>query len=234
MIIPILTVFLILTLYQRVSGQSLEDLDLDYQEEPVSEIIPGHGVHEITLGQSMELVTQIMGEPARRISNEEETASYKRFGYATDHQILFTTHFDICYTYTSPSNQSIHPIFKVYFKDKKVVYIVLSAYPYAKLSKYAVIDLELRFYANQRDMKDILGLNCISYLEPHGYKVFAYMDKGITLVFKENELVTITIYTPLRADIKDLLIPKWLLLQKKGSKRPVKPYKSRIYGNNQV
>jgi hypothetical protein len=87
-------------------------------------ITPGSGVGELKIGMKMKAVKKLLGREEHSVNEKEERKAFVNAGYAPSDFLVFKLGFDKCLTYAN--NKADYPVFKVYFKKKKVCYIVIS------------------------------------------------------------------------------------------------------------
>ena len=101
-----------------------------YAQEKIPLIRPGQGISEVLIGMKMSEVERILGKPNGKYSFKEEKRGYVNFGYDPNDYLVFRNGFDLVCTYDNSSNKAGYPVFKIYYKKKKVCYIILSAAGY--------------------------------------------------------------------------------------------------------
>jgi len=122
-------------------------------------------------------------------SFEEEIIEYKASGLSTDDILLFEIGFDeVC----EFSKLTSYPIFKLYFKEERLCYIVFSNYRInSKYYQDWELDNGVRFMDSQETVLDKMG-KYESFERLQGYDgIWKYHQKGLELIFDENKLRTI-------------------------------------------
>jgi hypothetical protein len=87
---------------------------------------PGKGYDLIMLGDNLSKITQTMGEPTAITDVKQEKKNYQDGGYDPKSELPFFLKFDQVYDYWGEAKDN--PVFKIYFREEKVVYIIISSY----------------------------------------------------------------------------------------------------------
>jgi len=159
------------------------------------EIKPGVGIGEILLGMTPLEVVRVLGQPALKITFDEEYRSFSEYGYVPEEQVVFFNRFDFLLRYDKSSGQSeIYPVFKLYFKNGLLKYINLSTYGFTIDERVVLLD---------RPAWGDLSPT-ISRLGPYKYRVLKFYDgeffwfnKGILLISEEKKVKAIHIFNPI-------------------------------------
>lgn len=191
--------------------------EIEKREDPLV-IIPGKGIQEITLGKSPAAVLEVMGAPENRTTYAEEYAAYASSGFNPDTQLEFTLGFDLCFEYSMEQNRRMYPIYKIFFQQDKIHAMMFSAflYPPEFLQNIFIASKKLQFYSNLEDMKRVLGIEYFfhplaisSYDQETGnfvlienYAIYDYLEKGISVIVENHEIISVQIYPPGSSDIK--------------------------------
>lgn len=167
--------------------------------DAINIIIPDQSVGEIRLGQTLEFVKSILGEPNYDRNFNEEKQLYLDVGRNTDNQLVFQRGFDRALEYRQDRNQTNYPIFKVYFKDNQLIQIHLSVFMYseeiAQMVKFTNSNLGL--FLEVATMEEVLGTDYQFYTDELGFQTYEYLNQGVSLIFKNGEVVTIVLYEPI-------------------------------------
>jgi len=186
----LLFLFMILG-YAQVFAQNEDDIYKDI-------IIPGTGVAEITIGTPSQKVLDILGQPIRKSTFEEETQSLLKRKLTPKTELVFFLGFDYVIEYSKSANKTYYPLYTLYFKDEKLIYMILSSYGYdlEKCKKFG-ISSALFFNDGKENMQKTLGRSYISTHPTAGNFLYDYFAKGISLFLNKNEIRTMHIYAPL-------------------------------------
>jgi hypothetical protein len=170
----------------------LAGASLNAQEKVL--ILPGKGVGELALGMKMKQVQKLLGKPLEKVKQEQEKNAYESSGYTPGDFIVFRNGFEVCWTYGN--NKADYPVFKVYFKDKKVCYIVLSGVDFGAVrASIFTTQGNVGFNSRKEDMKKEFGEpgRFVSMANYEGE--FIYENKGISFVVeKDGRLISLDIY----------------------------------------
>ena len=171
-------------------------------------IKPGEGIGEITIGRKGIEISQILGVPPVRKStyDEEKEALIKR-NLDPKTELVFFLGFDIVVEYNISTNKTEYPIYSLYFKDGKLIYIILSSYGYdTKKCKSFGIDSKLYFGDSPEKVKQVLGSSSYRTATRSGDALSDYFSKGISVFSASKEVRTMHIYAPLdRSQIRKYL-----------------------------
>jgi outer membrane protein assembly factor BamE (lipoprotein component of BamABCDE complex) len=161
-------------------------------------IVPGAGVAEITIGTPSQKVFDILGQPIRKSTFQEEKETMLKRKLIPNTELVFFLGFDYVVEYSKSANKTYYPIYTVYFKDEKVVYMILSSYGYDenKCKKFGIAS-SLFFSNGKEQMQKSLGRSYISTNPGTGNFLYDYFAKGISLFLNKNEIRTMHIYAPL-------------------------------------
>ncbi|KAF0247442.1 MAG: hypothetical protein FD167_3157 [bacterium] len=161
-------------------------------------IIPGAGVAEITVGTPSQKVLDILGQPIRKSTFEEEKEALAKRKLTIKTELVFFLGFDYVIEYSRSANKTYYPLYTLYFKNEKLVYMILSSYGYdlEKCKKFG-ISASLFFSNGKQEMQKTLGRSYITTGTERGIFLYDYFAKGISLFLNKNEIKTMHIYAPL-------------------------------------
>ena len=166
----------------------------------IIETIPGYGVSPIELGDSNSSVINKLGNYDRKVSYSTEHKRWIDYGYNTDKELPFYIGFDYLYEYGPTSNKSDAPIWKVYFKNNKVVYIVLTSFAYdTAATRRTGVDSNCLFYQSERNVNSCLGNDYFYFLDEAKNGNYMYLTKGLVFITVGGEIRTISIHRKLSA-----------------------------------
>lgn len=188
----VLVFLLVMLSYVEILAQS----DLEIYKDI---IVPGSGVAEITIGTPSETVFSILGKkPVRRSTFEEEKQTLLSRKLNPKNELVFFLGFDYVVEYDSYANRTYYPIYTIYFKDEKVVYMILSSYGYdQEKCKNFGISGTFFFGDGREKMQNTLGRSYISTTSLSKDLLFDYFSKGISIFMTKNQVRTMYIYPPL-------------------------------------
>lgn len=152
-------------------------------------------VGKIYIGQPYEETVQILGAPYKRESYNEIYDGYKKFGYNPEKILVFYLGFDFATEYDDETNRSEIPIYKLYFKDGKVHYIIFSSYTYGGLVNVYEWN-GFKIFSERAALFKRLGRDY--YFEdfsPNEYDgKYFYFDKGISLISEKNTIRAVHLF----------------------------------------
>jgi hypothetical protein len=158
----------------------------------------GLGCGQVKIGMSESEVRKIMKIEFDEKNYEEEMQSFKStsINFHIDSIIQFILGFDKCVSPESP-NLDNSPIFNLYFKNDKLVFIGITSYSVdEKIMKSVLLDKKIRFNTDQDECISILGNKYlpVSYGDYTGDHL--YYEKGLEMTYDENKLTFIGIFAP--------------------------------------
>ena len=164
-------------------------------------ITPGIGIGQLSIGDMSSHVAEVMGKHKRKISYLEEKQSWEGFGFNTDKELIFNIGFDYSLEYNEHNNKTDYPIWKIYFKNDKVVCITISSFIYDIYdnTKYRKIGIppHCNFLGSKNDMTKTLGEDFFEYVDSAKDVNCFYFDKGVSIVLTAGVIRTIIIFKPL-------------------------------------
>ncbi len=182
----------------------------DKKAEAQIKISPGVGIGQISIGDLLLYVTKVMGKNKKKISFLKEKQIWDDYGYDTDQELLFDIGFDYFLEYNEDYNKTDYPIWKIYFKRDKVVYITLSSFIYNNIKSRKVgVPPQCYFWGSKLDMIKTLGSEYFEYADSANNINYFYFDKGISIVLTRDKIRTITIYKPLSNNQKIKFMKKF-------------------------
>jgi hypothetical protein len=157
-------------------------------------VVPGAGVAGVNLGATPETVERTLGRPASKASFADEKEQWENFRYDLSKELPFVLGFDELWTYKPVAGPSQVPIWKVYFKGRKVNFIVVSSYVFPRYGQAATKGgIGLTSSAEQVKKAFPGGT---AYDDPGGSQNLTYEDRGVTFVLGEGRVRVMQIYAP--------------------------------------
>ncbi len=167
-----------------------------------TKIIPGKGVGELVLGISTEKAIALLGKPEKSRSYEEEQRDeVVKFGKNISQELCYNTHYDRVFKYKNDCDAKIdYPVYKLYFRDNKLVYMVLTSYGYddALYSKFTASN-NIAFHNTGQKIKSSFGYPEI--IEERIVGEYLYMQRGIDFLTENNEMRAVFIYQPIEMEV---------------------------------
>lgn len=164
--------------------------------QPQKTIRIGEGIDNIILGKHKSVVVKGLTKNIHVVRTfHEEAKEYEYSGYSIKKILVFQMGFDEVYEF---KNLRKYPIFKMYFKDEKLIFIIFSSYS-VKENVYQNFELD-----NHVQFLDSLEtvLQKMGKYEKHekleGYDwLLKYPKQGLELIFDEDELRVINMFKPI-------------------------------------
>jgi len=165
-------------------------------------IKPGFGVKNLHIGMDITDIIVKLGEPEHKRTYNETKEWFAKFDDDTKHYPELKLDFDTAYFYDWGAPYTPAPVFSIFTKNSKVVYIRLSYKPYKKrwYKKFSVKgDPAIGF-------KTKLSENIGEYSVPnkiidtsYNYREYSYhifYKKGIGFTYYKRKIITIDIFKP--------------------------------------
>jgi hypothetical protein len=159
-------------------------------------IIPGKGTGELMMGMSAEHVKGIIRANTQMRDISEEKAAFLAGGYSIDKVSQFKIGFDSCMVVSNCEN---YPIFKIYFRNNKLVYITLSSYVSPdELTATFELDKGVPFHATKEEFTKAYG-QPEEFRDMKGYDgCLIYWKDGLEVIFENDKLMVISIFEPMK------------------------------------
>ena len=188
---------LLLLIITLCSSVSVFAQDSNYEGTLIK---PGKGIGEITIDLPYNKVVELLGNPLERRSQEQERQLLLKGKLIPEKELTFFLGFDYVLEYTYATNRSgnVYPVYKIYFKGDKVIYIILSSFTYKmEICKDIGIDAKIFFGNNKEALRKALGRSNLSTNIGEGTLLYDYLDRGTSFFLQKNEIRTIHIYAPM-------------------------------------
>ena len=155
-------------------------------------------VGNIYIGQPYEETVQILGAPFKRETYSEIYFNYKQFGFNPEKILVFYLEFDYAIEYDQETNIGSDPIYKIFFKDNKVQYIIFSSYIYEGLIDiYEWNDVQI-FSERKKLLKQFGEGYEYEDFSPKDYDgEYCYFEKGVSLISKKEIVRAVHIFPPM-------------------------------------
>lgn len=167
-----------------------------------TQITPGRGVGELVLGISTEKVIELLGLPEKSRSYEQEqNEEVVKFGKNISQDICYNTHYDRVFKYKNDCNAQIdYPVYKLYFRNNQLVYMVLTSYGYndAVYSKFTAGN-NISFHSPAEKIKKDMGHPEV--MEERYVGEYMFMQSGIDFITENNEIRAMFIYEPVENEV---------------------------------
>lgn len=165
-------------------------------------ITPGKGVGELVLGISTEKAIELLGLPDKSRSYEQEQdEEVVKFGKNISQEICYNTHYDRVFKYKNDCDAQVnYPVYKLYFRNNQLVYMVLTSYGYddALYSKFTA-GSNISFHSTPEKIKKAMGHPEV--MEERYVGEYMFMQKGIDFITENNEMRAMFIYEPVENEV---------------------------------
>ncbi len=185
-------------------------------------IIPGKGIDKLKLGMPYSDVVNILGnfKETRKLSASKHI--YKNSGYDSEKLLFYYVGSDIELEYdqSTISQLNPYPVFKVFFKDSKLVYIILSNYVHDSPSSLRfAINKQLRFLDSKEKMLKVMGENFYKDVMKGYDGDYYYFDKGISFILDdEQKIQVINLFQPITGSKKKFFLDRLQTIQSPENK----------------
>ena len=157
-------------------------------------VVPGQGIDDIKIGSSPQDVEDILGFLGKKISYEDYQ---ERLSFLDGEKVIENfIGFDYCLSYR---HIMLLPITNIFFKDDKVVMIVIDSNPeYNRRTARALkTSAGLKFWDDLDRMEEIYGSDYgFKRYKKIGADYFYYFDKGIGFSYNRGFVRAIHIFSP--------------------------------------
>jgi len=153
----------------------------------------GQGIDNIILDAPKTTVLQGLPEPAYIRNFLEEKKIVEDFGYSSESFLHFQIGFDEIYEF---DNLNTYPIFKLFFKEEKLVYIIFTSYTEDVYYQDFILDNGIGFMDSMETIRQQMGeFDRTIAMKDYDGK-FGYYTQGVEFIFAENQLRTIHFFKP--------------------------------------
>ncbi len=167
-----------------------------------TQVTPGKGVGELVLGISTEKAIALLGFPEKSRSYEQEqNEEVVKFGKNVSQELCYNTHYDRVFKYKNDCEANIeYPVYKLYFRNNQLVYIVLTSYGYDNelYSKFTANN-NISFHSSGQKIKTAMGYPEIMQEKYVGE--YLYLQSGIDFLTENNEMRAMFIYEPVENEV---------------------------------
>ena len=170
---------------------------------------PGVGSATITIGQTPEQVTNLLGEPEKKVTFQEERDAWEDYGYNTREEVVFHIGFDYYLQYSPSTNIVGDPAWKIFFKDGKVNYIIFSSFIYEDTMPQPGQKSQYLFGGTEHDIAASLGDIYFKHVDDVGNTNFYFFDQGVCIMIVDGSIRVINIFAPLSAEMEAAFLGKF-------------------------
>jgi hypothetical protein len=176
----------------------------------VLKVTPGEGVGELKLGMARLHVTRLLGEPLNTVDYLKEKANWENAGYDPDQEIQFFKGFDYYLEYDCVTNVTDYPAWKVYFKNDRVVYVILSSFIFEKKRPKRVgIPPDCFFGSLKHGVRKTLGDDYFEFVDSENNFNLHYLENGISVVLTEEKVGVMNIFSPFSKEEKKAFLKEF-------------------------
>jgi hypothetical protein len=179
----------------------------DDPEEKPSELPDDaiRGMGDIYIGQKVDEVRRLLGPEDSSATADDERSAWQSSGYEPEEGLIFLIGFDHVLVYESPKTDANFPFWKIYTRDNRVVFIILTSYGFETMSLDRVGFPPSCFMLG--DEKGIAATFGSRFLlvkdDEHGHETYHYLDRGISVITSEGQIRVFDIYGPVDPDDRE-------------------------------
>jgi hypothetical protein len=154
------------------------------------------GLGRLHIGQPIDEVRSLLGPETELLSEETDREGWQEQGYDPDEELMFLIGFDALLVWNEPPEGADLPVWKVYAREGRVVYIVLSSFTAAEMDVSRVGFSPSCFMRRKADpMEAACGPGYLHEQdEEHGHESYHYLDRGLTVITVDGEIRVFNIY----------------------------------------
>lgn len=157
------------------------------------------GIGGVHVGQALEEVRRILGHETQVIHRDEEGRIFRDAGYDPDKSLVFLLGFDTLHVYDSPPPRATLPFWKIYARDNKVVFIVLSSFTSGDMEVERVgFPPSCFMLAGEATIAHTFGQGYLRVNDAeHEHETYHYLDRGISIIVVGGQVRVFNIYGPI-------------------------------------
>lgn len=167
-------------------------------------IKPGKSIGLLNVGASQAEVKAIIGGADKVTNYEEQVSAFESSGYDIKQELPFFIGFDEVWEYdNSEQNNLKYPIFKIFFKDKIAVFIIVTSWGYSK-DTYGGCKLKkgVKFFSTGDQVKKAFKAPEHKLSESAGESEWRYFSQGVNFAIDNDQMRALHLYKPLTATEK--------------------------------
>lgn len=160
-------------------------------------LTPGIGFKDIFIGISLNDAEKFLGKPNSVVDFESEKMDWQKSDIDIKKEIAFIIGFDSVYSY----NENKYAIWKVFYKNNKAVFFIISSYLSSELSiKNISVNSTLFFNDSISKALDMLGKNSFIIPDIENTNYYLFPEQGITLYVEDELIKVLYIYSAFKGD----------------------------------
>lgn len=154
------------------------------------------GMGRVHIGQSIDEVRRILGPETETLSEDTDREGWREQGYDPDQELMFMIGFDTLLVWNEPSEGADLPVWKIYARGDRVVYIVLSSFTSSEMDVTRVGFAPSCFMMRAAgSIESACGSGFLHEQdEEHNHESFHYLDRGLTVIAVEGQIRVFNIY----------------------------------------
>ncbi len=164
-------------------------------------IIPGEGCGKIKIGAATDEITSFLGEPTSVSSYDDEVRGWSGMGYDLNKEPLFVIGFDKMYQYDNIADRTSIPVWKIYFKEGRVIYIIFSSFGIVDEAVTYGLNNQCTFGKTDAELYKAAGKGYY-YKDASGNENYFYFKKGLLAIVIEKKLRVLQVFRPFSADME--------------------------------
>jgi hypothetical protein len=157
------------------------------------------GMGDVRVGQPIAEVRRILGHETQVVHRDEEAQIFRDAGYDPDKSLVFLLGFDTLHVYDTPPPRATLPFWKIYARDNKVVFIVLSSFTSGDMKVERVgFPPSCFMLAGAATIARTFGQGYLRVNDAeHGHETYHYLDRGISIIVVGGQVRVFNIYGPI-------------------------------------
>lgn len=163
------------------------------------------GLTEVYIGHSTEEVRRALGPEDKVVSEQAERDAWTASGYDPDEGVVFLLGFDEILVYDTPKAGQTIPFWKLYMRDNRVVFMILTSYGFEGLSLGKIgFPPSCYLLEDAREIAVTFGDGSILVKDgAHGHDTYHYVDQGISVITSGRQIRAFDIYGSLTPAERD-------------------------------
>ncbi len=167
-------------------------------------IRPGVGIGTLNLGLTLQEAIELEGKPYGSEDHKTHYEGLQFIGHEPHNYVHFVLNFDKLVEFKAGKKKGrSHPIYRLYFRDNKLVSFIVVGFKYPKEMIEAVHWKDLTLSTAEKDIIDLVGepdMIVDNSSEFQNYHYYYYLKKGVTLITHKGEMFAAEIFEPLSAE----------------------------------
>lgn len=162
-------------------------------------VTPGVGLGNLKLGMSEKQVTKLLGSKLVWYNYKKEMGEFKASSnpIAIDSQVQFVLGFDACAHYEEKPSLGVAPVYKLYFKNHKLNYFIISSYTGNKEQVLKTrMTNGMAFGDEMSALPSKMTSPYLQVFEKNYSGDYIYHENGVELIYDKEKLVVFSLFKP--------------------------------------